>query len=143
MAAGAFVDFLGGSFRKETIVHLVHPRPILFSLLTRTISSMLSVPTVPFGEWLSKLENLGDSDTIEKLKAVPALRLLSFYRNILPASDEAGDAMGFPRLVCSNAVALASTLSNQPKQLNERDAEAWLAYWGRIGFLPYNSIDDA
>ena len=142
LAAKAVIDFrAAGATSSTTIAHLVHPRPTSWTLLAKAFATELSVPLVPFSEWLQKLEQSGKNKTnnhveVEDMRRIPALRLLQFFRSMSSKVGDSGTALGFPRLSCENAVQLSSTLSKPAiHQLGEKDVKKWLEYWRSVGFI--------
>ncbi|KAH7907693.1 hypothetical protein BJ138DRAFT_455649 [Hygrophoropsis aurantiaca] len=142
-AASALVELsLAPQVPSNHVVHLIHPRPVQWSTLADILSSAFSVPLVPFKDWLFKVEQLsstnfepdGAQGQAERLQDVRALRLLPFFKNI--AEESRGDAMGFPTLDDTQAVAFSATLANPSlPQLGRSDVVGWLAYWRRNGLL--------
>ena len=145
VAAAAIVDFLDCD---EQIVHLQHPHPVPWSDIFIPISSALGFSLVPYAEWLGQLENCGkgviETDEVELMKSVPALKLLDFYRGGLLAQTEVtlngakqsskfGEGFGMPALSMQNALKASPTLAD-PKLgiLGAEDARRWLTYWHMI-----------
>ncbi|KDR70335.1 hypothetical protein GALMADRAFT_36789, partial [Galerina marginata CBS 339.88] len=140
IAAKSLIDFRTCDNQQScTIVHLVHPRPTSWSSLARILASDLSIPLVPFVDWLTKLEQCGKIDPgttdnqpgVKLVRALPALRMLSFFRFALENAGESGNALGFPSLLFDEAVRLSTTLSDTPP-LGESDARMWLKYWRSV-----------
>ena len=52
-AAGAIVDALSVD---NAVLHLVHPKPVLWSSIIATFSKILGLSVVPYSEWLDALE---------------------------------------------------------------------------------------
>ncbi|KAH7912698.1 hypothetical protein BJ138DRAFT_1083028 [Hygrophoropsis aurantiaca] len=122
------------------IVHIVHPRPVAWSVLASTLSSEFSVPLVPYHEWLSKLEACNSEDTNTDIQSTllercRALRLLSFFKNIARDTSR-GEAMGFQELDVTQARAFSSTMADPfLPQLGRDDVLSWIRYWRRSGLL--------
>lgn len=103
------------------------------------VSEELSVPLISYDEWLTKLEaragTLPDL-RVEDLEEVPALRLLSFYRALKHGHKEGGNALGFPRLDTSCAVAASPTLADpRVPQITSDIVKGWLKSWRAGGGL--------
>ncbi|KAF4618223.1 hypothetical protein D9613_011591 [Agrocybe pediades] len=142
LAAKAMVDYRrAGSPGSSSLVHLVHPQPTPWAKLASIAAQELSVPLVSYTEWLQKLEGTvtqnGESAemTVESLKAIPALRLLDFYRVVASNLQKDGNAFGLPRLSCENAVRLSPTLSEGIPPLGEEDVKSWLSFWREVGYV--------
>ncbi|KAF4618234.1 hypothetical protein D9613_011556 [Agrocybe pediades] len=146
LAAKALVDYrLSGNPGSSAILHLTHPRPVAWSKLAAAISRELSVEAVPFIDWFKKLEKAKDSmtkeeegkDEVDAMRAVPALRLLPFFRTMSSKVQESPYAFGLACLSNVVAVRLSATLSDpaKSKPLQEEDAVSWLGYWRIAGFI--------
>ena len=103
------------------------------------VSEELSVPLISYDEWLTKLEaragTLPDL-RVEDLEEVPALRLLSFYRALKHGYKEGGNALGFPELETSCAVAASPTLADpRVPQITSDIVKGWLKSWRAGGGL--------
>ena len=116
----------------EPILHLVHPRPVSLKSLFAPIAEELGVTLVPYGEWLSALEAVAESDP-EAARENPAVRLLAYFRATAPTNTKT--SRGLYQLDTAKAVAASETLANMP-ELGEADAKRWVAAWRASGFLP-------
>lgn len=119
---------------KEDYLHLAHPNPVPISSILQSLASTLSIPLVPYSEWLAKLEvaaaNLGSGSNDN-----PAVSLLEFFRSRGDIVDEdVKEAMFGTLLATTRATALAPTLRSLP-QLRSEDVGQWVAYWRKVGFL--------
>ncbi|KIJ48229.1 hypothetical protein M422DRAFT_124216, partial [Sphaerobolus stellatus SS14] len=74
VAASAIIDLRNSS---SIFAHLVHPRPVTWKSVIANVAEILDVPTIPFEEWLKRLEAV--PRTPEALHNNPALHLLDFY----------------------------------------------------------------
>ena len=147
LAAKALCEFRHHACAGSRLVHLVHPRPVSWSSIAAVLSEDLSVPLVPYADWLAKLEaragahagqsKAGDAHLrVEDLKEIPALRLLSFYQALKLGNDEEGNALDFPRLDTSCAVAASPTLADpQVHQVTSEIVKEWLKSWRAGGDL--------
>lgn len=137
-AAGAIVDMLD---TKEEVLHVVHPRPVAWSSLIESFSKVLSVPAVPYNDWLTSLEEAAkgipsDPAAVESAhRTNPALRLLPFFRAFdASPPGETKEALGFARLSCAKSTTVSTSLQNADV-LGEKDVERWVASWRKSGFL--------
>jgi hypothetical protein len=125
---------------ESRIVHLVHPKSTPWPKLAAVLSSELSVPLVPYHEWLSKLEHMAisqDRNAHTAPDALAASRLINFYRSIalkMDGTEHPLEAFGFPCLSTEHAVNISSTLVDL-EELSDGDVKAWLAYWRGVGFI--------
>jgi thioester reductase-like protein len=142
LAAETVVDL-----RNEGVlaVNLVHPQPVACKQLFDIFSQELSLPFIPYAEWVAKLEKaaaetsqLNNSSRIaEFADKVPAATLLEFFQGALKAEEFVGDdseALGFPRLVTENARKASGSFRGAGK-LGAEDVRSWLTYWREAGFL--------
>ena len=123
VAASAVLDMLGSD---RPVLHLVHPKPVDWSLISTTASALLKVPSIPYVEWLSRLErahkdSMSDPDALEKN---PALKLIDFFSGMKNSVV----------LRTDQAVEVSSRLK-AAKALKGDDVEKWVAYWQSLGFL--------
>ncbi|KAJ6629893.1 hypothetical protein B0H10DRAFT_1775629 [Mycena sp. CBHHK59/15] len=133
VAAAAIIDFLT-SDPSEIFLHLVHPRPVAWSTLGNALAAALSVPLVPYMQWLSLLEDVAQKQ--ENTHSFRATRLLSFFRSLIPGiDDESQDAFGLPKLDMKHALEASVSLRSQNQQLGMNDVNRWLSYWRSVGLL--------
>ncbi|KAG7447913.1 acetyl-CoA synthetase-like protein [Guyanagaster necrorhizus] len=119
VAAQAIVDYVD---RPEYFIHLVHPKPVLWSGIASVISAELNVKLVPYIQWLDELEK----STLDAA-ALPAIRILPYYRrNARVVNFNNREAFGLPKITVRDM--------GFP-QIGREDAERWLTYWRRVGFL--------
>ncbi|KAH6903044.1 hypothetical protein BKA70DRAFT_1515491 [Coprinopsis sp. MPI-PUGE-AT-0042] len=117
----AYTDFIKSSenITGHQIVHLVHPRPVLWRDLAQIIAQELDLPVAPFGEWLKALHALmGDSGTELKTLAKTAPLV---------------DSTGVPIMDMTNALRLSPTLRDPAlTRLDRTLVQNWLRHWGLI-----------
>jgi hypothetical protein len=126
------------------IVHLVHPRPVLWSTVFETLSISLDIPLVPYAEWLAGLEKskqaLATASAEVEARAIgnnPALRLMEFFRGASMDIDPSKEGMGLCSLSVDQAKRASQTLRDENlRQLGVEDVNQWLGYWKRTGSLP-------
>ncbi|TCD70281.1 putative NRPS-like protein biosynthetic cluster [Steccherinum ochraceum] len=118
------------------ILHLAHPRPVPWNAIITPIARKLSLPLVPYTEWVDTLaasgEGLDAKSEVEMMKVNPALRILDFFMSARggPAVESTKEAMAMPELSLERAVDVAQALgSKRLPKLGEKDALGWLAYW--------------
>ncbi|SJL02274.1 uncharacterized protein ARMOST_05600 [Armillaria ostoyae] len=122
IAAQLLVDHIDNS---TPIMHLVHPKPILWSTLARFASQELNVKLVSYTHWLEALENSTLDATV-----FPAMRILTHYKRCAKTTGLRNrEAFGLPRL---------STTSIQEASippLDENEVRNWLQYWREAKML--------
>ncbi|EIW84433.1 acetyl-CoA synthetase-like protein [Coniophora puteana RWD-64-598 SS2] len=136
LAASILVKLTSSSFKpKGSIVHLIHPDPVAFSILADAIASALDVPTVAYNHWLSRLQILNDDKgNGASAENIRALRLLTFFQEM--SSDRpTGEAMGAVRLDCTQLKESSALQSVQYEPLGAVNAQRWLEYWRSVDFL--------
>ncbi|OJT12273.1 Linear gramicidin synthase subunit D [Trametes pubescens] len=122
-------------YSPEPFCHLVHPRPIPWHDIIAPIAEDLGVPLVPYAEWLATLQRSveeGGANEVELMKANPALRLLSFYKELKSLPER--EPLGMVYLSTETSTRVSSTLAALPPLDAER-AKGWLTAWKRTGFL--------
>ncbi|KIJ49872.1 hypothetical protein M422DRAFT_160371 [Sphaerobolus stellatus SS14] len=136
VAASAIIELRNSS---STFAHIVHPRPVTWRNVIGNVAEILDVPTIPFEEWLKRLEAV--PRTSEALHTNPALHLLDFYHACLSPNDmssgqEKREAMGLADYETTQTVANAPSLNpdNLP-QLGREEIARWMGYWERKGAL--------
>lgn len=91
-----------------------------------------------YSEWLIALEANARSShrLIDVMINNPALGLLDFYRSAFrPLQREDSEAFGLAMAATGVIREAAPEAFVELKQLSRMDVEAWVRYWGRIGFL--------
>ncbi|PCH36752.1 hypothetical protein WOLCODRAFT_86323, partial [Wolfiporia cocos MD-104 SS10] len=145
LASSALVALRRSSV-SSSVIHLIHPRPVPWSTVADVISSELSVPLVPYADWLEELgrsieptKNGQQANTVDALtdiallRDIRALRLLPFYKNLSKATG--GDALGFSTLSMSQALSCLPALSATNSQLTPGDVKVWLSQWRKEGLF--------
>ncbi|TFK49005.1 polyketide synthase [Heliocybe sulcata] len=141
-AATAMLDMLDC---KDPIVHLRHPKPISWNDMAMPMARLLDVTTVPFAEWLARLEHEWKTLGIRKISPYldPAIRIINLYRTVCPPDHpargitESNGAM--PVLSIDKALSASPTLQSPDlPQLRQDDFAKWCTYWRYIGALPRN-----
>lgn len=141
-AAGAIVDSLHAD--AEPVLHILHPRPAIWNELMEAFFRKLNIPTVPYADWFSALEEAqralqaisGDAAPVEKtLRENPALRLLEFFRAGKDhENDEAFEPPGLTKISCDKSGSVSETLRSA-QGMNEENVRRWVSAWKKSGFL--------
>ncbi|KAJ8503284.1 hypothetical protein ONZ45_g10995 [Pleurotus djamor] len=119
------------------VFHLVHPRPVSASLVSQTLAGKLGVPLVPYPEWLDALESRAQGEVDgSDLHAIPALRLLRFFRFVkISSSTGSGEALGLPSLDTLYTRKSSSTFLRNMIAIDQAGVERWVNTWISGGFL--------
>jgi hypothetical protein len=121
-------------------LHIVHPRGVPFNALIASAASSLSVPLVPYTEWLSKLSEEHKSQSLsatnlEKAQSTnPALRLFGFFQSARIGPE--WEPLSVARLDTTRAVRVSSVLAEGARPLGEENVRKWLGAWRASSFLP-------
>jgi hypothetical protein len=59
---------------KSGFFHVVHPRPVMWDTVISLAAAEMNVPTIPYKDWMKKLESGEDG------KGNDAVKLLDFFR---------------------------------------------------------------
>ncbi|KZV94434.1 acetyl-CoA synthetase-like protein [Exidia glandulosa HHB12029] len=121
------------------VLHLVHPKPVKWESLFVTFSQQVGAPLVPYGEWLARIEQVAVDDKgavdVAKARAIPAVRLLNFFRAIGGQSGEGiGGFTGVEELKTDEARRVSQTMRAM-EPLQAADVEKWVAYWRKAGHV--------
>ena len=124
---------------------MVHPKPVAMNSIIKPMAKILDVPTVPYTDWLEKLENAlmtisssGSGSSMSAVKENPAFKLIEFYRSIQVVSDS-GEAFIKTRLAVEKTVKVCATLGDPDlHRLDESDAKRWLKYWEEKGVVEFH-----
>lgn len=118
-------------------LHLTHPRPVPWSSIIEVFSRELNIPVIAYPDWLRLLEdsaagmnNATQAEVDSILRQNPALKLLDLFRSAEQAMVSPDrEAMGLAKFDLTEALKAARSL-NDLRQLDNGDAQRWLAYWG-------------
>lgn len=111
----------------EPVLHLVHPYPVSWSVVSATASELLRIPSVPYLQWLNKLQDAARDAAADAQKDNPALKLIDFFEKDMGAASEVV-------LATDRAIEVSKTLKDAGP-LERADVERWIHYWHKIGFL--------
>jgi len=124
-------------------VHLVHPKSTKWNEIFRAVSSSLSLPLIPYSEWVARLQDAslkagGDASVADH---IPAIKLIDFFRTAFPSTPSGSVSEGYrPKealgadLATEKTIGVSGTLRDL-EQLNEKDVRRWLQYWESHSFL--------
>ncbi|EJD43640.1 ketoacyl-synt-domain-containing protein [Auricularia subglabra TFB-10046 SS5] len=137
-AAKAIADVACYTATAPSVLHLVHPKPVLWSDIFGAVSAKTGAQLIPYGEWVARLENvLLDGSTNGSSDVSHALRLLDFFRDRLekvktaPKDRLLGDAYDgllFPRVDMAQMLRVSPSL-REVRPLDASDVETWLDAW--------------
>ncbi|EJT96901.1 acetyl-CoA synthetase-like protein, partial [Dacryopinax primogenitus] len=129
--ASAIIDSLYTpcSSDKSKYFNLVHPKPTSWTSVFECMSKELSIPLIPFGDWVSKVEQATSDGTPGAVERIPAIKILDFLRR---AAGSSGEVQERTRFETADAVRVSTTLRDL-EQLGEADVRKWLGYWNKHG----------
>ena len=113
----------------------MHPNPISWSAIIEPIAAALAVATVPYADWLEKLEGSAAAASVEVARQHPALRVVDFYRLMSHNESSGAEALTKTRLDTTEAVKISPTLTRALPVLDTTLVKKWLGYWKRKGVL--------
>ncbi|KAJ7156520.1 hypothetical protein C8R43DRAFT_1125714 [Mycena crocata] len=113
---------------QKRYLHLTHPQPIPFSDVLLAIGKTLKLPVVPYAQWLQLLNTAASQGSDN-----PGVRLLEFFRANKEVSSESEAFFPAP-MANANAAQAAQSLSSLGK-LDTRDANEWVDYFRKVGYL--------
>ncbi|EKM47999.1 uncharacterized protein PHACADRAFT_203390, partial [Phanerochaete carnosa HHB-10118-sp] len=110
------------------LLNVVHPRPTAWARVFGAVNSALAapLPVVPYTQWLAKLEALAASASGAQLEAVPAAKILPFFRAL-----GAGPPVAFATHRFQEACVAVRGLV----PVGTEHAQAWVAYWRAKGLI--------
>ncbi|KAJ8518631.1 hypothetical protein ONZ45_g4321 [Pleurotus djamor] len=124
------------------VIHVVHPRPTMWSSVIAEFADALDVPLVAYDRWFKLLEQ----DTINPSPPShpsfgpfnPAIPLLDFFRQAFETPRIPVEGLGLTALVETRRGQAHSLSLRNPDlaRLGRDDAKNWLAHWRAAGFLP-------
>lgn len=144
------------------MVHLIHPKPVPWTVVFESFSNFLHVPLVAYDEWFTQLEDCRRSSVEPEailMTRIPALKLLDFFREVGSAQRKSeyvgngnvgingqpttsktligklpgAEGLNMPILAVDNAVAVSPTLADPNLAgLGIDDVRKWLTYWRMI-----------
>lgn len=128
VAASALLEMSGS---EESVLHIVHPKPVEWRFLVDSISSILSLEVIPYAAWIAKMQehvrtrvDTLEGSSKEQLEEIPGLSLLDFFSGL---GDE-------PVLETMKAVQVSPSL-NSAERLQASDVEKWIDYWKKCGLI--------
>ncbi|KAJ7167454.1 male sterility protein-domain-containing protein, partial [Mycena filopes] len=133
VAAAAIVELLAASPASvKPILNLVHPHPISWTTLARIMAAELSVPIVPYTQWLDQLEKATERDKEQLLRAS---HLIQFFQAHRSKAESEGDAFGSSETRMDNMMDASISLRSQVFPLERKDVQQWLEYWRGAGLF--------
>ncbi|KAH8111803.1 acetyl-CoA synthetase-like protein [Phellopilus nigrolimitatus] len=138
IAAGAIVEMLHS---EESVLHLVHPRPVEWTSIITEFSKKLNLPVVSYGEWLAALEHSrsvigsGDNNQLEDaFRQNPALRFLKFFRSAKDRVGENIEPLKVARLACIKSCKVSEVLRDA-EEMGAEDVNRWIYHWKESEYL--------
>ncbi|KAI0050801.1 acetyl-CoA synthetase-like protein [Auriscalpium vulgare] len=121
VAAASLLDMLGSD---QPVLHLVHPRPIHWNMLSDGVAEYLNLQVVPYDEWVAALKNAREDSALGTLEKSPALKLADFFSSMPKAATWSTD----------KAVTVSLEL-RAAGELGKEDVKRWIDYWEHTGFI--------
>ncbi|KNZ74034.1 Linear gramicidin synthase subunit D [Termitomyces sp. J132] len=142
----AILDVAFSSEKFPVAINLVHPRPIQWSEVIDALKAVLvkdgfPLRVVSFQEWFSLLEKRSKNASDADIQAIPAVKLLEFFRTISKADcaiAEAGrhevESGGLAKFATVKAQHLSETM-REVRPIGAEDVRRWVSYWRDVRFL--------
>ncbi|KAI0795718.1 hypothetical protein C8Q75DRAFT_711913 [Abortiporus biennis] len=123
----------------EPILHLVSANPVPWHQVMEALAAQLSVPLVPYDEWIQKLKaslTAGGLSEVENMERNPALKLLGFYASATFEGDN-NEPIGIIRLDISKAKKAVPVLEDVKFDVSET-TKKWISAWKAASYFPHN-----
>ena len=118
----------------ERYLHLTHPHPVPTLSVLNHISQLLSLPLIPFAEWLCALEVAASEEA--NAATNPGVRLLEFFRTYANTEDQLERETLSPVVIDNaKAVRISGSVMNELTPLSNEDAEKWVVHLQQNGYL--------
>ncbi|KAI6138696.1 putative non-ribosomal peptide synthetase [Pisolithus thermaeus] len=140
--SGAILDVALSGDEPPIVVNLVHPRPVEFEALMRPISDALfgknitreRLPLVHSSEWFHMLEKQAIDANEEKIRQVPAIKLLDYLRTFDQQSSSEGNSVLEIVFATDTAEKVSKTM-RALSPISKLDVMRWVDYWVSVGWL--------
>lgn len=144
--ASAIVDVAINDAELPLALNLVHPRPIEWMALIMDIQASVTevlgrdLELVSLADWFSAIEVHASKATADTFAAVPAVKLLDFFREITRANDTIVDSDkkveigGVATFSTEKMLQMSDVMSHLP-QIGREDVRRWVQYWREVDFL--------
>ncbi|KAF8054252.1 putative aminoadipate reductase [Lyophyllum atratum] len=139
----AILDVAFAEEQPPVVLNLVHPRPVGWNAVIEAIQEVLeegSAPlrVLPFPEWFSLLERRAKNASDADIQAIPAIKLLEFFRvtakadlAISAAGSEDVESGGLTKFATAKAQSFSPTIRDL-LPIGKEDAQRWVRYWRRV-----------
>ncbi|KAI6097310.1 putative aminoadipate reductase [Pisolithus croceorrhizus] len=140
--SGAILDIALSDEEPPAVVNLVHPRQVEFKALMKPISDALfeknitreRLPLVHSSEWFHKLEKEAINANEEKIRQVPAIKLLDYLRTFDQQSSGEDTGVLAVMFATDTAERVSKTMKVLPP-ISRSDAMQWVDYWVSVGWF--------
>ncbi|KAJ3488351.1 hypothetical protein NLJ89_g11625 [Agrocybe chaxingu] len=133
----------------EPALNIVHPNPLAWDEIMAPINEAIvregiveqKLPIVEFQTWFSALEAKSHDASEEDISAIPAIKLLEFFRTMAQVDvalrqqgNDKVESGGLPTLSTSRVQEISDTMKGLPK-LAPSDTALWVQYWKHVGLF--------
>ncbi|KAF9478063.1 putative aminoadipate reductase [Pholiota conissans] len=142
--AGSLLDLAFSNKKYPPALNLVHHNPVEWNSTIKYIKQALekeckvSLPFIPYQEWVAKVSQLAVSANSEQLKAIPAIKLLGFFESLAAgeraATPNQTEAFGTTKFTTNKLKVISKTFSELP-HISSEHAYAWVKYWNSAGLF--------
>ncbi|GLB38113.1 putative acetyl-CoA synthetase-like protein [Lyophyllum shimeji] len=145
----AILDIAFAEERPPAALNLVHPRPVEWNSIIDSVKEALeegreglpAMRVVPFAEWFALLEQRAKSASDADIQAIPAIKLLEFFRAtgkadqaIAQAGRKDVESGGLTRFATEKAQGCSPTM-RELSPIGREDVRRWVRYWRGVGLF--------
>ncbi|KAF8876660.1 hypothetical protein BD779DRAFT_1613269 [Infundibulicybe gibba] len=124
------------------LLYLVHPQPISWENAMTLIGCALirkkepptPFPTIPFRDWVQRLQREAEQATKDTLKKLPAIKLLDFFHDMARAGE-----VGIHEHAVTNTILLVDPSTSQIlktlQPIGSVEVNRWVEYWSAVGWF--------
>ncbi|KIO03672.1 hypothetical protein M404DRAFT_1001160 [Pisolithus tinctorius Marx 270] len=140
--SGAVLDVTLGDDEPPIAINVVHPRPVEFEAVMKPISDALfekkitkeRLPLLHSTEWFHRLEKQAVNANEEKIRRVPAIKLVDYLRTFDQQSSGQDTSVLAVTFATDTAERVSKTMAKLPP-LSRSDAIRWVDYWVSVGWF--------
>ncbi|KAF8185750.1 acetyl-CoA synthetase-like protein [Pholiota molesta] len=142
--AGSLLDLASSDDRYPPAMNLVHHNPVDWNSTIQYIKEALerehnvSLPFIPYQEWVAKLATLAASANSEQLNSTPAIKLLGFFEGLAAgeraATPQQTEAFATTEFSTDKLKRISKTFLELPR-LSSEHAYSWIKYWNQAGLF--------
>ncbi|KIM56982.1 hypothetical protein SCLCIDRAFT_1219816 [Scleroderma citrinum Foug A] len=146
--SGTILDVALGEDEPPIMINVVHPRPVEWEALMKTIGDALfaknvtrePLPIIHSAEWYHRLEEHAVNANEAKMKRVPAIKLLNYLSFFAQGDqhsnlEQDGDANVLAFEYSTEIAERASKTMRELPRISKSDVTRWVDYWESVGWF--------